>query len=317
MFKSEFNSEKVKPLSSLDPVVSPGVAAFIALVGVFILYQIGGSIITLIIFGFDLESANIQALRLMTIAGQVLFMLLPALMLAKYTYEDVTTAIRFHFPKLKDILIFGAGLIILIPLFQSYLYLQNYAIEQLAANSETVYQIKLLLDELDKLVESAYGDLLTASNIFEGILVILVIAVTPAICEEVLFRGMIQTSFELSTKPYTAAFLTALFFGLYHFNPYGLIPLIILGFYLSYSVIITESIFVSMILHFINNFISVILFFIFGSEEVLQTNITDNENIGTHFTEFILLATLFMIFITFIHRYYKKNKEAENDLPQV
>lgn len=314
----EYNPEKRKgSLSTLNPMISPGLAAFIGLIGVFVLYQIGGSVLTLIIFGFDMESANVNALRIMTVAGQTLLILLPALLLAKYVYEDVTIALRFRMPKIRDFLIFFIGLIILIPLFQSFLYLQNYVIEQMAANSEAVSQIKQLLDELDKLVESAYGELLTAGSIYEGILIIFVIAVTPALCEEVLFRGFVQTSFELSTKPFTAMFLTALFFGLYHFNPYGLIPLIILGIYLSYSVYITDSIIVPMVLHFVNNFLSIILFFIFGEEEVLRTNISDAENIGRHFTEFILLATLFIIFITFIHRYYKNRKGGQNDLSQV
>jgi membrane protease YdiL (CAAX protease family) len=318
MENPEQNSEKRKgSLSGLNPLISPGLAAVIGLIGVFILYQVGGSVLTLIIFGFDLKSANIQALRLMTMAGQILLILLPALILTKYVYEDVTTALRFRLPRTRDILIFIAGLFILVPLFQSFLYLQNYALEQLAMNSAFVSHIKELLDQLDKLVESAYGDLLSAGNIFEGILVVAVIAVTPALCEEILFRGFIQTSFELTTKPLTAGFLTALFFGLYHFNPYGLIPLVVLGMYLSYSVYITDSIFVAMALHFINNFVSVILFFIFGNEDIIETNISDKENIGSHFTEFILLATLFIIFITFIHKYYKKSKEAENDLPQM
>ncbi|RMD48791.1 MAG: CPBP family intramembrane metalloprotease [Ignavibacteria bacterium] len=308
---------KLSPVQSLNPVISPGVVAFMALVGVFILYQVGGSVITLIIFGFDLEKANVQALRIMTMAGQVLFILLPALLLAKYAYEDVTTVIRASIPELKDVALFSIGLIILIPLFQSYLYLQNYLIESLASQSEFINSIKTMLDQLDKLVESAYGDLLRVDNIFEGILVILVIALTPAICEEVLFRGVIQTSFMLRTRPYMAAFYTALFFGLYHFNPYGLIPLVILGFYLSYSVIITDSIGVSMILHFLNNFVSIILFFIFGDEEMLQTGATDNTNISQHLLEFIILGLIFTIFITFIHRYYKKRLEAKNDLPQV
>lgn len=311
------NKKNDKAISNLLPVISPGLAAFIGLFGVFILYQIGGSVITLIIFGFDLENADVNALRLMTMAGQILLILLPALLLAKYVYVDVTTAMRFKLPRLTDVIIFVAGLAILLPLFQSYLYIQNYIIENLASHSDFINQIKQLLDQLDKLVESAYGDLLTANNIPEGILIVLVIAVTPAVCEEFLFRGFIQTSFELSVKPYLAMFLTALFFGLYHFNPYGLLPLIALGFYLSYSVHVTESIGVAVVLHFINNFFSVILYFIFGNEEIVQSNVSDPENIGQYFSAFILLAIFFVIFITFIHRYYKNMNGGQDDLSEV
>ncbi|MCB9248002.1 MAG: CPBP family intramembrane metalloprotease [Ignavibacteriales bacterium] len=50
---------------------------------------------------------------------------------------------------------------------------------------------------------------------------------------------------------------------MYHFNPYGLIPLILLGMYFGFAVYKSDSIIVAMILHFLNNFISIVAYFIF------------------------------------------------------
>lgn len=125
------------------PAISPTAAAIFGLIAVFILYQFGGGILTLAIFGFDLKNADINALRLMQAAGQILFILLPALILTKFVYEDVSKIIRFKYPSLKEILIFLLGMAILIPLLQSFLYIQNFIIQKLAESAPFINNIKL------------------------------------------------------------------------------------------------------------------------------------------------------------------------------
>jgi len=307
--------EKSK-IKNLNPIIPPVTAAFLGLVGVFVLYQIAGSVLTLLIFGLELKNADVNALRLMTMAGQILFILLPALLLAKYVYEDVTTVIRARMPKKKELLYFLIGLFILVPLLQNYLYLQNFLINKLASSSAFFSNIKDFLDSLDKLMEAAYGNLLNANGIFEGTLVVIVIALTPAFCEEILFRGFIQTSFEMRTTPFKAALFTALFFGLYHFNPYGLLPLIGLGLYFGYAVYVTDSIVTSISLHFLNNFISVVLFFIYGEAELKDSAVPTAAEAKVYAVEFIILSLVFAAFIIFIRKIINQ-KEKQNDLPEM
>jgi sodium transport system permease protein len=57
------------------------------------------------------------------------------------------------------------------------------------------------------------------AGLFEGaplFAVILFLAVTPALCEELAFRGFIQTSLEQRLKPYTAILVTSFFFAVTH-----------------------------------------------------------------------------------------------------
>ncbi len=299
-------------IKNLQPLISPLTAAVIGLVGVFVLYQIGGSVLTLIIFGFDIQKADVNAMRLMTMGGQILFILLPALILAKYVYTDVTTALRVRLPRKTDLLVFTIGLFILIPLLQNYLYIQNYLFVKLAASSGVFASIKETFDSLDKLVESAYGNLLGTHNIFEGTLVILVIGITPAFCEEILFRGFIQTSLELRSTPFKGALYTAIFFGLYHFNPYGLIPLILLGLYFGYAVYVTDSIATSITLHFTNNFVSILLYFIYGNSELLESSVPPPKEIGGLLIQFVLLILVFVGFIIFVNKMINKREEKDD-----
>ncbi len=319
----DFNSEQNQPepekqdevynpkeLFTPYPLISPIAAAFLGLVGGFILYQFLGGLITLLIFGFDLEAAPVNGMRLMTIFGQIMFIMLPALLFSKWIYGDVSKVISLKLPRWRELLLFVLGIIILTPLLQSYLYIQNYFIEQIAEYSQFINSIKNLLDSLNELIEKTFGNLIRADNLVEMILVVITISIVPAITEEVMFRGYIQRSFEFKIKPFWAAFITAVFFAAYHFNPYGIIPLAVLGFYFGYSAYSSQSLIIPMILHFLNNFFAVFLYFIIGDDELITSDVSDAAALNSNILYFFLSLFLFIVLIFFIKQYYKQKKFA-------
>lgn len=289
------------------PVINPVGAAFIGLIGAFILYQFVGGTLTLLIFGLNIDEAPVDGVRLMTSAGQILFILLPALVFAKWFYEDVGTIIRFKSADLKGILLFVLGIIILTPLLQSYIAIQNYFFFKLAANYEFVNSIKSAFDSLNELVEKTYGNLLNANSAIEAVFVIIVIAVVPAVCEEVMFRGYVQKSFEFKLKPLWAIVITSVFFGLYHFNPYGMIPLILLGAYFGFAAYLSNSIMIPVILHFLNNFTAVMLYFTLGSEELIKSAAEQEIDLSSTVLFFFVLLAMFSFLMVYVVKYYKKN----------
>ncbi|MFH1194197.1 MAG: CPBP family intramembrane glutamic endopeptidase [bacterium] len=295
----------------LKPVISPIGAAFFGLIGIFILYQIGGSLVTYLIFGMDLNNADINALRLMTMGGQILFILFPTILLAKLFYINVTNVLRFYPAKLMDIVIFVLGLVILTPLMHSYLYLQNYFIEKISEWSSFFNEIKVLFDQMDSLLEETYESLMNVSSPVEGILIVLVVAVVPALCEETFFRGYVQRSFEQKLKPFLSAAITAFFFSLYHFSPYGLPALFILGLYIGFSAYMTNSIYVPMSLHFLNNLFAVFLYFTYGNEEILATNLVKKDDLLIAVILFLSLSIIFVVFISLVKKYFTKKRGAK------
>ena len=102
-----------RSIHDIYPLISPIAAAFLGLIGGFFLYQFVGGILTLVIFGFNIENAPVNSLRLMTMAGQILFILLPALLFAKWIYGDVSDIISVKFPDWIELVLFSAGIIIL------------------------------------------------------------------------------------------------------------------------------------------------------------------------------------------------------------
>ncbi|PID58393.1 MAG: CPBP family intramembrane metalloprotease domain-containing protein [Ignavibacteriae bacterium] len=319
MNNENFENTENQHNNKLTPTMAPNKAAILGLIAVFFIFQFGGGLLTVAIFGSNFKDADQNLIRLFTIGSQILFILFPAILLSKLVFEDVTEVVRFRFPDRKEIGLFVIGLMILIPLTQYYLYFQNYFLAELSKEYSFIHSVKIFLDEIDKLAQSTYLQLLSANYFYEYFLVIFTVAVTPAICEEFFFRGFVQKSFEFKQKPFTAILLTSLFFGFYHFNPYGLIPLILLSFYLGYAVYKSNSIFTSIVLHFLNNFFAIMVFFIYGKDELIQSNVLNSETLTEDIIVFIVLLLLFIGFFIIVNRNYFKiiNGRNANDLSKM
>ena len=83
-------------------------------------------------------------------------------------------------------------------------------------------------------------------------MVLLAIAVTPSIVEELVFRGYIQTQYEgYGIKK--AAIISGLFFGIIHMNMQQFFYAFIMGVVFAYIVYYTKSIISGMIAHFVVN----------------------------------------------------------------
>ena len=300
----ESYSEKTKVFARINPIA----AGFIGLFGGFFLYQIVGGALSLMIFGMSTEDDSVNAVRLMTMAGQILFMLLPALVLSKMVYEDVSAVINIKIPAMKELGLFLLGMIILTPLLQSYLAIQNHFIEQWAANYKIINDIKIFFDDMNVLVEKAYSSMLNATNVFDGLLIIIVVAVVPAIAEETLFRGFIQKSFEFRMSPFIAALITAIFFGAFHFSPYAMLPLMTLGLFFGYAAYKSDSLIIPIALHFFNNFVAVLLYFLIGSEDIIDSKMANTVDLRNSFILFAVSLSLFIVLIFIINYYYSQNR---------
>lgn len=86
-----------------------------------------------------------------------------------------------------------------------------------------------------------------------------VIALTPAVCEEMLFRGVIFQSMRAKYRITAAMGLVAVLFGIYHMSIVKFIPTGLLGLVLCYVAYSTGSIFPAMLMHFLNNAVSVVI----------------------------------------------------------
>ena len=89
------------------------------------------------------------------------------------------------------------------------------------------------------------------------VLSIISTAVVPAVCEEYLFRGAVLTRL-LPFGRTTAIIGSAFLFGFMHQNPLQLLYTTLMGVVIGYVYVKTKSIWVCILIHFANNFISVL-----------------------------------------------------------
>lgn len=90
------------------------------------------------------------------------------------------------------------------------------------------------------------------------ILLVIVVALMPAVGEELLFRGLVFGSLRSRIQVKWAILISALIFGLFHMSLVKFLPTACLGALFAYIVWRGKSIFLSMMLHFINNLLSVL-----------------------------------------------------------
>jgi sodium transport system permease protein len=93
-----------------------------------------------------------------------------------------------------------------------------------------------------------------------GILtLLLVIALSPAICEEVLFRGAILSALRPKLPVWACILVIGLMFGVFHLSIHRLIPTGLLGILLTYLVLRSGSLFSGILIHLIVNGIAVLI----------------------------------------------------------
>ncbi len=105
-------------------------------------------------------------------------------------------------------------------------------------------------------------------SIAQVLINILLVALTPAVCEELFFRSIIMrflnTWFQ---KPWLALLISAVLFASVHGSVYNFLPIVLTGLLLAWVYFKTSSIILSILLHFLFNASQVLMVY-FGGEAI-------------------------------------------------
>ncbi|MDL2242112.1 CPBP family intramembrane metalloprotease [Bacteroidales bacterium OttesenSCG-928-K03] len=143
--------------------------------------------------------------------------------------------------------------------------------------------------------------LLGVTNIGGLLLNILIIAIIPAIGEELLFRGILQKMLTNKIRNYHwAIIITSIIFSAVHMEFYSFLPRVILGMILGYTFYYTGNIIVPMVIHFVNNTISIVMYYycfnyVFNGE-IFDMNAT-SEYTNIYFALASLIVTGLVLFL--------------------
>ncbi|MEY2904292.1 MAG: hypothetical protein RJA52_308 [Bacteroidota bacterium] len=112
--------------------------------------------------------------------------------------------------------------------------------------------------------ENLLNCILQMDNPMELLFNFFIIAIIPALGEELLFRGFLQKKLQQLIAPVFAILITSIIFSAFHFQFEGFLPRFLLGAILGFSFFITGNLWVSIIAHLFFNGIQVLAYYFVG-----------------------------------------------------
>jgi len=132
--------------------------------------------------------------------------------------------------------------------------------------------------EMEERTEELMMTLVKADDIVALMVNLFMIALIPAVGEELVFRGLIQRHLaDLFRNAHVAIVVASVIFSLVHFQIYSFLPRFFLGLILGYAFYYGKSIWYPIIAHLVNNTLGV-LFYYFYMKELTGDSL---EEIGT------------------------------------
>jgi membrane protease YdiL (CAAX protease family) len=239
--------------------IAPLATAFLALAFAFLLFQIVISPVTLMIVlatkGISISELlsdmdrilqqEAKALLIANTVGQVFGIGLVAVLFARWHSSRPLAFLRVRRSDVRAILLSAVGILALIPISQ-----------YLGAINESIP-----LPEWLSQMEQAQMELIEKALLQEAGIVfnLIVLALTPAVCEELLFRGYVQRQAERSMGFAGGILLSGLLFGAYHLRISHIVPLTVVGLYLAYVAWQFRSLWPAIVGHFLFNGAAVVM----------------------------------------------------------
>ena len=106
---------------------------------------------------------------------------------------------------------------------------------------------------LPEIYKQFLDKVLSVGSVPEGLWKWFLLCITPALCEEFFFRGILQISLSRRIGIAWGVGLTAFFFALIHGNPWYFHLYLLLGFYLCWLLWIGKNLWLPIFAHFLNN----------------------------------------------------------------
>lgn len=227
---------------------STGLRIFIYLIALLVCSLVGAAV-TMFLMG------DITQMKIGQGISSAMIFIAPPMILYAFTRHQPMRELGFRKPNSAWLLLIGVVLMFvslpLTNLLTSWNEKMNFgaAFESLEA----------LLQQLEETAGDLTERMLQVDS-FSGLLFnLLVIALIPAIGEELTFRGVLQQALTRRCNVHVAVFLSAFIFSFIHFQFYGFLPRMFLGLLLGYLFYYSGSLWTSILMHFVNNGAAVVV----------------------------------------------------------
>lgn len=161
----------------------------------------------------------------------------------------------------------------------------------------------------ERATQAILEKILDTDSILKTLTSIFIISVTPAICEEIIFRGFIQKVLQDKLKKdHLAIWITATIFSLIHFQFEGFLPRLTLGALMGYCYYWSKNLWVPIIVHGLNNLIPILAMLMLGK------NLTDTTQQEPEINIWLLIGSIVatIIIVRIFMRYKSKDLHEQH-----
>ncbi|MEJ7737896.1 MAG: type II CAAX endopeptidase family protein [Chitinophagaceae bacterium] len=237
-------------------ILTMGLLLIINIVGAFVIVLFAG-ITPQDLQGKDLSKpAVLSSVRALLAVSTIGSFLVPSLVFAYLSDRSPLQYIGFKKPVPLFFLLIAV--VVIIGAFPMVAWLGE--INQNMHLPKSMQKTENLLREVEAKGNQFQHGLLIMKSRTDLIIMLVVLAVLPAVAEEIFFRGVLQRLFiQLTRRPWTGIITTAILFSAIHFQFLGFIPRLVLGIVLGALYWFSGSIWPGILAHFINNGLQIIL----------------------------------------------------------
>lgn len=246
---------------------------------------------------------NANAVRLMQFIAVLFLFFLSSFFYAKLCHKKALLHLGFiKMPSLKQLILIAAivffALFIvgaLSDLWQQIPFSKAWQLRFKAAEDEYAKQMQVMA---------------RMNGVSDFLISIFIVALLPAVFEEVFFRGALQNLLSRWLKaPVWAIVITSVIFSAVHFSYDGFLPRTVLGFILGWLFYRTGNIWVNIAAHFINNAIGIVTLYFYSKPHTP----TDLSKLDDHFP--IWWGAIGVVAVIFLLKAFDAVSKNEIDRP--
>ena len=246
-----------------------------------------------------LKSDNANLSRIIQFISTFFAMALPAIIFARIVNRKPFSFIGFNSA------ISGKQVFILIGIVLIGLIL-SAALSELNAmiplSKSLAQSFKAMEDEYDKEVFA----IANMKTVQDYIVSLIIIALLPALFEEMLFRGCLQpVMINITKNVFAGILIIAILFSAVHGSFYGFLPRLALGLILGYIFYFSKNLWLSITFHFFNNAIGITQMYALSRKGLLTQNAMNDDTTLPLYYGLIAVIALYFTF-----KFFKKESEV-------
>ena len=243
----------------------------------------------------NISPENINVLKYFQVVQTIGLFILPAFVMGFFYGDNIARYLKFNVsPKQISVILAAFVMIAAIPIINFLAEINSKLIlpDCLSSFEQWMKQSELNAQKITQ----AFMSVKTTSGLFVNVFVI---AIIPAIGEELLFRGVFQKLFINMTKNiHVGVIIAAVLFSGMHMQFYGFVPRFLMGVFLGYLLVWSNSIWLPIIAHFVNNCFAVIYYFFSNSNDM--GNEIDNFGVNNETVLYLIFSVLIVSYLGFL-----------------